>query len=460
MQDLRKHKLIELGVEVLADALLNLAAKNAKADELIEHLIASPTQFEQLFKTQLSQLKSSRRLLDWRAASSLAAELQLLLQELRSNVYDPLSGAELVATFYEADQFIFEKCDDSNGNIGDLYRSNALELFTHYARRCADKNKIAKLILKLTQKDDYGVRSCLIHDASQYLSKELILSLIEAFQKLASKEKNEYAREHHLMMIESLARQIKDAKLFEKTRIDRKATVATYSMIDISRVYLESDDIETAYSWLQQIPKDETFLEDEKDELLIKIYKKQGESEKLQQLLFQKLREHHSIKSLDALLDQIGHNKRNEVITLEVAHILKTDKLCWSDVDFLIAIHKIDEAEQYLLQRAEQFNGNQYENLLSLVKPMQSEKRYLLVNLIYRSLLVSILDRAYTKAYPHAISYLQKLDKLSANVFDWKNFNDHNAFKDELFQKHRLKYSFWSKYDDQFKPRQSSKKKQ
>ena len=269
MQDLRKHKLIELGVEVLADALLNLAAKNAKADELIEHLIALPTQFEQLFKKQLSQLKSSRRLLDWRAASTLAAELQLLLQELRSNVYDPLSGAELVATFYEADQFIFERCDDSNGNIGDLYRSNALELFAHYARRCTDKNKIVKIILKLTQKDDYGVRSCLIHDASQYLSKELILSLIEAFQKLASKEKNEYAREHHLMMIESLARQIKDAKLFEKTRIDRKATVATYSMIDISRVYLESDDIETAYSWLQQIPKDETFLEDEKDELLI-----------------------------------------------------------------------------------------------------------------------------------------------------------------------------------------------
>jgi hypothetical protein len=39
------------------------------------------------------------------------------------------------------------------------------------------------------------------------------------FRNGQTKKKDEYGKRHHLMLIESLARQIKDAKLFEKTRI-------------------------------------------------------------------------------------------------------------------------------------------------------------------------------------------------------------------------------------------------
>jgi hypothetical protein len=62
-------------------------------------------------------------------------------------------------------------------------------------------------------------------------------------------------------------------------------------------------------------------------------------------------------------------------------------------------------------------------------------------------LLVSILERGYTKAYPHGIRYLKKLDRLSATVSDWKEFSHHEAFKDLIYQNHARKHSFWSKYD-------------
>ena len=72
--------------------------------------------------------------------------------------------------------------------------------------------------------------------------------MIANLQKWADKEKDEYGKRHHLMLIESLARQIKDAKLFEKTRIASWGKLSTAALIDIARVYLESGDVETAHS--------------------------------------------------------------------------------------------------------------------------------------------------------------------------------------------------------------------
>ena len=88
------------------------------------------------------------------------------------------------------------------------------------------------------------------------------------------------------MLIESLARQIKDAKLFEKTCIASWGKLSTAALVDIARVYLESGDIETAHSWMKKIPEGETFQAYERDKLLEEIYHKQGDSEKLTELMY------------------------------------------------------------------------------------------------------------------------------------------------------------------------------
>jgi len=249
------------------------------------------------------------------------------------------------------------------------------------------------------------------------------------------------------MLIESLARQIKDAKLFEKTRIALWGKLNSAALVDIARVYLESGDVETAHSWLKGIPEGETYQAYELDKLLEQIYHQQGDSEKLTELLYQKFRSYHSTDTLQTLLDVIGHDKRDEVVADEVEQILKADRLRESDAEFLITVGKIDEAEDYLLKHADQLDGNHYGSLLSLAQTMESENRHLAASLIYRSLLISILERGYTKAYPHGVCYLKKLDQLSEYVTDWKEFNNHEVFKKQIIEAHGRKRSFWSKYD-------------
>ena len=446
MADFRKQKLIALGAEALADALLNIAVHSDEADDLIEQLIATPKENVQRFKQKLSGLKHSRRFIDWRRASGFARELEMLLQDLKSGVDDPITGVELVAAFYEADNTIFEMCDDSSGNIGDVFR-DAKELFAEYASHCKDKEKIADIILKVNQKDNYGIRDTLIDCAGECLPESIIRNMIATLQKWADKEKDEYGKRHHLRSIESLARQIKDARLFEKTRIASWGNLNSAALVDISRVYLESGDVETAHSWLKKIPEGDTFQAYERDKLLEEIYHKQGDSEKLTELLFEKFRSYHSTEALQALLDVIGHDKKDEVVADEVEQILKSDRLRESDAEFLIAVGKIDEAEVYLLKRADQLDGNHYGSLLSLAETMEAENRHLVTSLICRSLLISILERGYTKAYSHGIQYLKKLDKLAVNVADREKFNHHEAFKAQIIEEHGRKRSFWSKYE-------------
>ncbi len=447
MNNDRKQKLIDLGAESLAEVLLDLAVHSDEADDLIERLIATPKENVQRFKKKLFSLKRSKRFIDWRGAAGFARELEMLLQDVKAGVDDPLTGVDLVAAFYEADNTIFEMCDDSGGDIGDVFRYDAKELFVTFASRCADKETIADIILKLNQKDDYGIRDILIDCASECLPESVLRTMITTLQGLAGKENDDYGKRHYLMLIESLARQIKDAELFEKTRIASWGKLSTAALIDIARVYLESGNVETAHSWLKKIPEGETFQAYERDELLREIYQEQGDSGKLTDILFQKFKSYHSTDTLQALLDVIGNDRRDEVIRDEVALILEGHAFRESDADFLIAIGRVDEAEEYLLKRADQLNGEYYGSLLSLAETMESGNRYLVASLIYRSLLLSILKRGYLKAYPHGVRYLKKLDKLSESITDWKNNNNHGAFKEQIIQAHGRKRSFWSKYE-------------
>lgn len=62
-----------------------------------------------------------------------------------------------------------------------------------------------------------------------------------------------------------------------------------------------------------------------------------------------------------------------------------------------------------------------------------------------------ILEPGYTKAYPHGIRHVKKLDKLALTVSDWKEFNHYDTFKGQIYQNHGRKHSFWSKYEEEKK---------
>lgn len=410
MDEKRKERLLALGGETLAEALLELAERSKAADDLVERLIATPKENIKRFKAKLSALKRSRRFIRWGESSDFSAELAALLQGLKSSVDDPCAGADLVAAFFEIDRATFDRCDDSSGYVGDVFRYDAGVLFADYALRCEDKKRLGDLVFKLNRKDDYGVRDTLIDRAAEYLPEPNIRNMIDRFQDAADEETDEYRKHHWFRAIESLARQIKDAPLFEKTRLASWGGESTAACTDIARVYLESGDAKTALSWIERIASGETFKAEERDRLLLDIYERLGDTGKQAETAWRIFRTHRSADALAALLDVIGQDQEDAVIKGETATIMAEEQLSLGNAGFLIDAGRPDQAAAYLFDRREQLDGAAYVSVLSMAEAMEKEDRPLIATLLYRALLESVLERAQTRAYAHGAEARQTRD--------------------------------------------------
>lgn len=443
----KKKRLADLGSEVLADALLELAIHVDEADDLIERMIATPPKNIQRYNAKLARLKRRQRFISWNESGAFAHELIALLADLKSGTEDPRTGVELVTEFYKADNAVFEQCDDSSGNVGDVFRFDAKQLFVSYASGCPDKEWLRGLVYDLNREDNYGVRDILVDCAGEYLPESTIRDLIAKFQEAANKETDEYKKRHWLLLVESLARQIKDGPLFEKTRLASRSALSAASCLDIARVYLDSGDVEKALSYLQRVPVEDTFQALERDQLLLEIHGKMGDKDQYEGVAWRIFRRRRSADALADLLKVIGNDQKDVVIENEVTDLLGDPSLSNSDAIFLVEIGRMDTAETYLLDRADQLNGDFYGSLLHLAEAMERAGRWLCASIIYRALLDSILRRAQSKAYPHGVRYLKTLDRFATSVSDWRAFKNHEDYVENLRQQHSRKRSFWSRYE-------------
>jgi hypothetical protein len=399
------------------------------------------------FKARLAAIKRMRGFVSWGESSAFAYELASLLAELEASISDPRTGAELVAAFYEMDDVIFNHCDDSNGRIGDVFRHDARNLFVHYASRCADKQWLGDLILRLNRNDGFGLRDSLFDCAADYLPEETMRGLIGSLWALADREANEYQKRHWLRGIESFARQLRDAPLFEQAQLAAWPTLCTAARVDIAEVYLKSGDAPTALSWLERIPASETFQADKRDRLLLAIHEQLGNRGKQEEAAWRIFRRYRCEDTLSTLLRVIGDDQRERVIDEEARGMLQSEGLSYSDTTFLISGGRMDDAEAYLLARAGQLDGYFYDCLLPLAEDMERDRRFRMASVIYRALLESILSRAQSKYYHHGVRYLKKLEALAGKVDTWLTVQPHQTYMDELRQAHRRKSSFWSRYN-------------
>ncbi len=270
--------------------------------------------------------------------------------------------------------------------------------------------------------------------------------MILRLQELSDSESDQSDRRHWYHQIESLAQQIKDAPLFEKTRRASWGTTSTASRIDIAEAYFESGDPQTALSWLQRISEEEAFQENERDELYLKVFGQMGDHEGQSEVAWQIFRRSRSARTLDQLVAVQGEDRRDEVVEGEVLEILRDQALSYVDAAFLTEIARFDAVGTYLVDRADKLDGDYYDRLLPIAEVMEATAHPLAASVVYRALLESILKKARSKIYHYAVRYLKKLDLLAGTVPDWGQIDDHKTYFDQMQAKHKRKTSFWSKY--------------
>lgn len=398
------------------------------------------------FKTAVTAAKNSRKMF-WRSqAPDLADMLNQALEQLKQSVHDPQIGVDALIGFYKRDADIFERCDDSYGNVGDVFRMTAADLFVDYASRCPDKDKVAAQMLELQENDGYGVRDALIDKASKFLNKSDVRKLIEKIKQRIPTQEEMPRQRKWLYMIESLARQIKDGALFERTRERNWQGLNGRVYIEIAKVYFASGDAVTAYDRLQKAAECGAQNEYEYAELFRDVSQALGKVEEVTKISWEIFRRSRCMETLNGLLAHIGEDKRAEVVYKEVDLIMASKEFNITDAQFLIDVGEGQCAEDYAIARREKLDGEQYYHLPPLAEHFEANGSFLAAVVIYRTLLEANLAKALSKYYSHGVRYLLRLDALADHIADWRGIKPHAGYVQKIRQQHGRKPAFWAKY--------------
>lgn len=398
-------------------------------------------------KSRLAGLKRGRRFIDYHESGRYARELESLLDKIDQTADDPRQGVELVAAFIQTDSAVLGRADDSNGSIGNVYQIFACDSFVRHASQCEDKEWLYDIVLKLYMNDEFGVRDSIVANSAKFLTESYLRRMVDEFWSSGEKETDEFKRYKWYLPIEAIAKQLKDPDLFERACKAKWPELPVAGHFHIAEVYFECGYPLAALQWLDKVPPAETFKLDERERLLLKVLVALGEIARAEEVAWRIFRRYRSEEALSLLLDVIGESERERVIEDEIVEIFRSSELDYVAAEFMVEMERLDDVERYITERSEQLNGDYYYQLLPWAKAFEKQGRFLAASVVYRALLESILRRAKSKYYTYGVRHLRKLDELAPKRIDWGRLPSHDDYKVNLRLEHRLKRSFWSRYD-------------
>ncbi len=445
MSDYRKQKLMALGLETLADLVLDMAKTVDKVDDRVNQLIAPSSINVLRVRNKIAAIHSNTQFIGYTQIFSFAVQLEELLEELKACAPDPCIGLELVAQFFETDSSVFENSDD-DGIIGDVYLGPAKDLFVAYASACPDKEKVVSLWLKVYIEGEYGARDSLMEHITDAFDKPVITLLQNKLMALVANEHNENKKQSYVRLLHSVNGQAKEAACFEDALQGKQVELPPLKILSLVRTLLERDEVESAQAWILKMPQDSSTHSHEIEKTLKEIYAKQGDTESLIALHYKNFKDFRRFSSFQDLLDVAGQDKCEEILAQELALITEDPRFDDYDAQFLSDVGMIDELEAYVFSRVEKLNGLSYYSLPGIAESLVKHECYLAATMLYRCLLDSIMERAYAKSYHHGVDYLHAMDTFSPLIRDWKGYPTHNAYKVRLLQENKRKTSFWNQY--------------
>lgn len=117
-----------------------------------------------LARRRMAQIRNgTKRYHGFDGAAAFGSELEQLLDTIALNLSaDPSATMMLLTECIELDASVFERADDSDGHLGDVFRE-ACAVFGKAARLCPF-DVVLPLLLRLWNDDGYGARGTLMRE--------------------------------------------------------------------------------------------------------------------------------------------------------------------------------------------------------------------------------------------------------------------------------------------------------
>lgn len=346
---------------------------------------------------------------------------------------------------------VYERCDDSGGSVGESYRE-ALRLWLAAASAWQASSQTCQLdwtveIRNRYDDNDYAVWDYLISSSLAVLGDKPLRDLAQQFESevqlsVAKEEGYNSDLAHAELGLRAVAEALGDVAMFERSYLIGRAKPNELQKENIANFCLEQKDAVSALKWLtgEWQPR----FADRQYKLLDMAYVMMGRSDDLLQMRREAYNTKPSFERVQALLDAAPEAEREALQSDAVNQASSSDDIIVA-VDTLMKLQDIEAAAAYFVQYPEKLQQVSHYSLAEwAVSLEQGGSSCLAAILIYRVLLLEILQAGRTKTYRHAAKYYKALQRLDRKVVGYQSLVGKAEFDEELQALHGRKRTFWS----------------
>jgi len=406
---------------------------------------------------QISSLKRQKSFITWHAVSELSYKLHELLDLIDNSIvaFEPFIALQMLEKLFGIDKSIFERVDDSNGEIGTFYYC-VNELWGKACRNLigVDTDVLVKKIYDLILNNDYGSKDYLIEKSAPALRKKGLESL-EQLLYLNKDSFNDYSLPYFL---KSIADAQGDVDKYINL-IQKHSNINELTVNNIAERLINKGRYKEAIKWLlhhsSSINDTDNILEFSPKKvtdstnyhLLLQSYELENMLEQAQSLRWHLFTKTLSIQYFNGLIEHDNNLKQIELKAFDFVFNNYNGRLK-NLLVFLKDIKKYEELNKLIIDKRSSLDGSDYSFYRSLSKILATSGYPLSACILRRELIDSLLAKAISKYYPYAVSDYKKALNFGEMVEDWQGLKNNQEYLEELKSGHFRKKAFWSRMQD------------
>lgn len=466
---LNAANLAGLGAARLADLLIEVSTGSADIKrrlrlELSHNL--GPEELARDVRKRLASIRRSTSFVGWRKRKALIKDLSTQVEMITDKIAPdaPTEAFELLWQFIELAPSVYARCDDSRGDVGDVFRAALLRFDDIAPRAMLSPTALAGQVWDAVRDNAYGEFDGIIGLLAPSLGAEGLAHLkglvtahaetpVEASEDHAALQflrdlrssSGNYVADHKARLIKMC---LQDIALAQG---DTDGYIAQYSAQDLTRPSIAAD----VASLLMEAGRTAEALEVLEgarpeagrnarwDEAYVGCLLALGQVEDAQTHRWVTFCDTLHVQTLRDYLKLLPDFDDVEAEDAALQHALQFGDVTRA-LQFFLAWPDLIHAAQLLEARAAELDGDLYHILAPAAEALR-ERHPLAATLAWRAMINHVLWDARSKRYGHAADHLMDCAAADLEITDYKEVTPHQTYVEQLRSQHRHKSAFWAR---------------
>ena len=473
------ENLAALGATRLAELLIDISVGNAAIKRRLRMELAAALSTGELAKEvrrRLATIRRSRSFVDWQNIGTLAGDLDIQRRAIVETIAksDAMEAAELLWSFMALAPSIYERCDDSSGDVGRVFHDACHDLGDVAQKARVDTKALADQAFTALCADDYGQFDNLVavlvpaleQEGLEHLKQHMIDLSNQPVEKPADKDRVEIAwssssgpiyedvlaESSRVRIVQKTLKEIADAQGDVDAFIaqhDEQTRKAPRVAAEIAQRLLAAGRTEDAWETIRATEHGSLGHWErpgfEWENARIDVLGALGREDDAQAARWLGFERALSATHLRAYLKRLPDF--DDVVAEEKAlnHVQQAANV-HEALSFLVSWPDLQRAADLVIRRHDEIDGNHYELLTSAANTLAG-KYPLAATLMLRAMIDFTLTDARSTRYKHAANHLRECSGLSSLIDDFGSIEPHDAYEARLRGQHGKKSSFWKRVD-------------